>query len=357
MAEAVMTVLGPVDPERIGVTLTHEHLFMDAASASIAKPAPTDEGGHDRPWNCATAAEARWNPLSYPENLRFTDMEMILEELAPFSQLGGSAIVDVTPAVLGRNPQALVEISRQTGVHVVMGGGYYTSPFHTPEVNDLSIDELAQRFVKEALEGVDGTGVRCGIMGEVGTGDPPTDAEVKLLRAHASAFSETGVPITIHQESWALHGHQVLDVLRTEGVPENRVVLGHMTPLIAEDRYQRSLLDRGAYLSYDFLGMDHSIFAYGKDPPDPPGRYPPPDYDVLVKVAELVNAGYARQILLSGDTGELIRMRRFGGWGFAHILEHVVPLMRALGLDDEVIDIILIDNPRALLAHAVDRVA
>ncbi len=347
-----MTVLGPLRAEDLGITLTHEHLFIDAGSASTSTSSTTAAGAPVA-WDCSTAAEARWNPLAYPENLRFTDLAMIVEELRPFRELGGSTIVDVTPTVMGRNPEALVEISNRTGIHVVMGGGYYTAPFHPPEVADRTVEQLAEHFVKEVRDGVGDTGVRCGIMGEVGTGNPLTDTEAKLLRAHAWAFGETGVPITVHQESWALHGHQILDVLKHEGVPENRVVLGHMTPLIAEDRYQRSLLDRGAYLGYDFLGIDHAIFAYGKNPPDPAGRYPPPDYDVIIKVRELINAGYARQLLLSGDTGELIRMRRFGGWGFAHIIEHIVPLMIALGIDDDAIRTILTENPRTLLTHAL----
>jgi phosphotriesterase-related protein len=338
-----MTVLGPVPPAALGRTLTHEHLYMDGTVAATSAP---DE---DASIDCVSAAEARWNPLAFPANLRFTDIEMIVEELLPFTEAGGRTIVDVTPIPLGRDPRALATIARRAGVHVIMGGGHYTEPFHPDWVTETPIEAIAERFLREIRDGVDDTGIKPGVMGEVGASDPLQEGERRLLHAHAMACRETGVPITIHQQSWGRNGHEVLDIILREGVPPDRVVMGHMTPVIDDDAYQCSLLDRGVFLGYDFLGIDHSIFAYGRQPPDPPGRYPPNDYDVLVKVRDLIERGYRDRILLSGDNGELIRMRRHGGWGFAHILVHLVPLMTALGIDPAIIETILTVNPRRLL--------
>jgi phosphotriesterase-related protein len=342
----VMTVLGPVPPEEIGVTLTHEHLYMDGTVAS------TSSSGDEPALDCATAAEARWNPLASQANLRFTDIDLIVDELRLFTAAGGRTIVDVTPVPLGRDPRALVEISLRSGIHAVMGGGHYTWPFHPERVVDRSVEELASEFIDEIVDGVGDSDVRPGVMGEVGASDPLADGERKLLRAHALAARETGVAITIHQQSWGRNGHEVLDEIVAEGISPDRVVMGHMTPVIDDDSYQSSLLDRGAFLGYDFLGIDHSIFAYGRVPPDPPGRYPPNDYDVLIKIRELIGRGYSDRILLSGDNGELIRMRRYGGWGYAHILDHLVPLMEALGIDPGVSRSILTDNPRRILTVA-----
>lgn len=348
-APFVMTVLGPVEPESLGLTLTHEHLYLDARAAGTS-PEAAQEG---RRLTWANVAEARWDPLGFPDNLAFTNVDLTIAELGPFREAGGGTIVDVTPANLGRSPRALAEISRRSGVQVVMGGGFYTTPFHPASVGGAGEDSLASDFVAEIRGGVEDTGVRPGIMGEVGCGDPITPSELKLIRAHGLASTETDVAVTVHQQSWSKHGHAIADALLEVGAKPGKIVLGHMTPVIDDDRYQRSLLDRGIYLSYDFLGIDHSILAYGKTPPDPPGRYPPSDYDVIVKVAELARAGFADRLLLSGDTGELIRMRAYGGWGYAHIPEHVVPLMLALGMDRAVVDEILIENPRRLLT--IDR--
>jgi phosphotriesterase-related protein len=301
------------------------------------------------PIDATNAAEARWNPLAFPANLRFTDIDMIVEELQPFVAAGGRTIVDVTPMPLGRDAHALVEISQRAGIHVVMGGSHYSAPFHPAWVAERPVERIADDMIAELTRGVGHTGIRPGIMGEVAASDPLAPTERTLLRAHAIASRETGVAISIHQQSWGRNGHEVLDVIEGEGASVDRVVMGHMTPVIDDDRYQSTLLDRGAFLGYDFLGIDHSIFAYGRVPPDPAGRYPPSDHDVLVKIKELIGRGYRGQLLLSGDVGELIRMVRYGGWGYAHILVHLVPLAEALGIDPADTRSILTDNPRRLL--------
>lgn len=342
----VMTVRGPVAPDALGITLTHEHLYIDGTIAATRQPSEDEVFDH------VAAAEARWNPLAYPQNLRFTDLDMICEELAPYTEAGGGAMVDLTPNMLGRDPVALRTIAERTGLHVVMGGSLYTEPFHPPHIVSSAPETIAESFIQEIREGVGDTGIRPGIMGEVGASDPIGPGERVLLRAHAIAAVETGLAVSIHQQSWGMSGHEVLDILESEGLSPERVVMGHITPVLDDDRYQVSLMDRGAFLGYDFLGIDHSIFAYGRVPPDPAGHYPPNDYDVLVKVRELIGRGYADRILLSGDNGELIRMRRYGGWGFAHILVHLVPLADALGIDPAVTRSILVDNPRRLLTIA-----
>jgi phosphotriesterase-related protein len=270
----------------------------------------------------------------------------MIRELGAFKAAGGSTIVDVTPVSLGRSPEALVEIAQGAGINVVMGGSYYTEPAHPPGIASRSVDDLAAEFVAEIRDGVGTTGVRPGIMGEIGTSDPITEAERKVLRAHAFAHLETGVAMTIHQAPWAMRGHEILDLLVQEGVPLSRVVLGHMMA-IDEATYQRELLRRGAILSYDFLGSDHAIFMYGR--PTPPGRYPPNDYDVIENVAALASEGFAGQLLISGDIGERIRLQKFGSWGYSHIPRHVIPLMRDVGMGNETVRRITEDNPRHLL--------
>ena len=343
-AGTVVTVLGPISPSELGLTLTHEHLYIDTT------PGYHSDTRDGMQLNWATAAQARWDGRSFPENVRLTDLDLVISELAPFREAGGRTIVDVTPVSLTRNPEALAEISRRSGVHVVMGGSYYTERAHPPKLAGMSIDALAAEFIAEIRNGVGETGIRPGIMGEIGTSDPVTDRELEVLRAHAIAHRETGVPLTIHQAPWARHGHRILDALSMEGIDLGRVVLGHMM-VIDDFEYQCSLLDRGVILSYDYLGSDHAIFTYGVDVP--PGHYPPNDYDVISAVGKLAEAGYLDQLLISGDIGERIRMRAYGSWGYGHIPMHVVPLMRALGFGAEDVDTIVVKTPARLLTIPV----
>lgn len=288
-----------------------------------------------------TAAEARWNPGGFPDNYRLTCPDRAIDELRPFVEAGGGAVVDATPVGLGRDPGALARISAAADVKVVMGAGFYLEPTHPPRVAALSVEELAAEFVAEFTDGVGGTGIRPGILGELGTGDPITGAEEKVLRAAAVAHHETGLALSVHLHPWSAGGHRVLDVVSGMGVNPRRVVLNHLTTAIGDDDYQLSLLERGAFLAYDLFGFDHSLLD--------PGRYPPSDVDVAKKLVELVDLGYLGQVLISQDVGVKTRLLEFGGWGYAHLLNHVVPLLLSQGLGQRAIDQLLVENPRRVL--------
>jgi phosphotriesterase-related protein len=344
-----MTVLGPIPPEDLGLTLTHEHLYIDTTAGYHASASQSTDQDLDptRRLSWATAAEARWDGRGFPLNVRLTDIDLVVDELAWFRESGGQSICDVTPITLTRNPEALAEISRRAGINVVMGGSFYTERAHPSWLASRSVEDIAAAFISEIREGVGQSGIRPGIMGEIGTSEPMTAAEARVLRAHALAQQETGVALTIHQAPWAREGHAILDVLQSTGADLTRVVLGHVMA-IDNTQYQKSLLDRGVVLSYDYLGSDHAIFTYGMDVP--PGRYPPNDYDVLQVVASLVEEGYTKQLLLSGDIGERLRLRAYGGWGYGHIPRHIVPLMLAIGIDETALKTILVGNPRRILS-------
>ena len=138
----VQTVLGPVDPESLGFTLPHEH-------TQIAL------------WHI----EGRWD---YWQLTR--DEAVILKELASFKAAGGTALVDLTLPGVGRDPAWLREVSEASGLHVVMGCGWYRTAYYPPEarIDRRTTDDLADELVAEIANGVGDTGVRPGIIGEIG---------------------------------------------------------------------------------------------------------------------------------------------------------------------------------------------
>ncbi len=335
----VMTVAGPIDADAVGVTLVHEHLHMDARSLL------TGVHGYGPSGNAAisidTAAEARWSPGASSDNYDLTDPELVVAELAPFVAAGGRTIVDLTPVGLGRSPVALQRIARAAGINVVMGTGYYLASTHPQAVQDATPEQLADEFVREFRGGADGTEIRPGIMGELGTGTVLHGSEAKVLRAAAWAQPGTGAPISVHLHPWSKVGHDVLDVLLREQARPERIVLGHLHPVAGDLAYVRSLLDRGVYGAFDLFGFDHSLLATG--------RYPPSDHDVVAAMHQLILDGYGSRLLASQDVGVRTRLHRFGGWGYDHILTHVVPLMRSQGWSSQDIGRLLVDNPRDIL--------
>jgi len=338
-SRVVRTVLGPIDPDDLGVTLAHEHLWMDSRPLLAVHGYQASEVG---PWNAAVAAEARWNPGSHGDNYRLTDVDAAIEELAPFVRAGGRSIVELTPPTLGRDPVRVREISARAGVHVVLGTGQYLEAVHEPWVAEADEATIAERLLGEIRDGIGASGVRPGIFGEIGTSDPVSPGERRVLRGVAMAASASGLAISIHLHPWGFEGPAVLDELVEAGADPERVILGHVTTAVDRPDALRALLDRGATLGFDLFGFDHSLLGQG--------RWPPSDRDVALTIAAFVQEGYADRIVLGQDIGVRTRLRRWGGWGYAHLLEHVVPLLAETGVDDHAVRTMLVANPARLLA-------
>ena len=334
-----MTVKGPVPVHELGPTYIHEHLYCDVRSILAVHRYPVVS---DAALTIESAAEARWNPGGYPDNYHQTDVPLVLAELEPFKAAGGRTIVEQTPSHLSRNPDVLRYLSEESGINVVMGGGYYLAPTH-PGTSERSVESLAAEIIDEWRHGVAEIGVRPGIIGEVGTGDPIHPEEERVLRSVAMAHLETDLPISIHVHPWGFEGLKVLDILLSEGVDPGRVVLGHMNTAISDEAYQLGLLERGVNLSYDLMGFDHALLGVG--------RYPPSDPDVVGVLVRLAAHGHLDQLFVSQDMGGVkTRLLAYGGWGYAHILQHVIPLFRNSGWGDAEVERLLITNPARLLS-------
>jgi phosphotriesterase-related protein len=337
--DVVHTVRGPIAATDLGVTMAHEHLWMDSRPLLAVHGYNRTDAG---PWDAAAAAEARWNPGSHADNYDLTDVAVTEAELAPFVAAGGRSIVELTPPGLGRDPVRCREISERTGVQVVVGTGQYLEPVHEPWVAAATEAAIADRLLTEVREGIGDTRIRPGILGEIGTSNPVTPAERRVLRAVAAAAAESGLAISVHVHPWGLEGATVLDELEAAGADPTRVILGHVSTAIDRPDILRALLDRGATLGFDLFGFDHSLLGAG--------RWPPSDRDVAVRIAELIAEGRGDRIVVGQDIGVRTRLRRWGGWGYAHLLGHVVPLFRELGVVESAIRTMLVDTPARLLA-------
>ena len=333
-----MTVAGPVDPATLGVTLIHEHVLMDSLPLLAVHGYATEAHG---PYDVSHAAEARWNPGAHPDNYRVTDRELAVEELAYLVTAGGGTIVDVTPLELGRDPGGLAEVAARTGLHIVMGGGHYLGPLHAPDLAARTPADIAETLIAESRDGVAGTGIRPGIIGEIGTSDPPLPGELNVLRAAAIASRATGLAISVHLHPWGRTGELVADTLLEAGAVPDRIILGHLTTAHDDRPYIERLAARGTGLAFDLFGFDHSLLGAG--------RYPPSDADVAATVIRLVRDGLGERLFLSQDVGVRSRLRRYGGWGYDHLLRHVVPLLLAGGLAQPEVDQLLVANPRRAL--------
>jgi phosphotriesterase-related protein len=217
----VVTVAGELDATELGVTICHEHCFIDLRALF--------EGDDDRAVEASLLAELRTRPFSTTrDNLVLDDDDVARDELGRFAAAGGRTVVDVTPIGVGRDPQRLRRLSGATGIAIVMGTGFYVEPLHPASVRELSADALAALFEREIREGVDG--VRAGVIGEIGVSGMPIPAEeAKVLRGAARAALATGAAVTLHLDPRPPHpGLAAIDVLEEEGLEPDRIVAGHL---------------------------------------------------------------------------------------------------------------------------------
>lgn len=338
----VMTVLGPVPVEELGITLMHEHILLDASSWWRRPCCAGDMALAEQPIDISMLGELRLNPFLNRDNCSLFDSEAAVEELLRFVELGGRTVVDPTNVGIGRDPAALQRISRRTGLNIVMGAGFYLEPSHPDYVRSMSAEEIARQIARDCGALDERPEVCAGLIGEIGISKDFTPAEEKVLRGAAQASKLSDVPLSIHLPGWERHAHRVLDVIEEEGADLRHTVLCHMNPSLHDRAYQRSLADRGAFLEYDMIGMDY-FYADQQ-------AQSPCDEENAAAIRALVDDGYLNAILLSQDVFLKMMLTRFGGFGYGYILKHFVPRLKRHGLEQATIERLLIDNPRRVFS-------
>lgn len=336
-------VLGPIPLEGLGVTSMHEHLVV--RMPQCLPPARGDDADlPDAAIDLGTVGRIRRDPLCNHGNLLIDDVDGAIEEVAAFADAGGHTVVDVTNGDFGRDPHALVRAARATGLQFVMGAGHYIAAAHPPDMDDRTVEDLAAEIVADVTVGVGDTGVRAGIIGEVGCSGAITPNERKALRAAALAQFETGAPVSVHQpipfESRAL---EVLDVLEDAGADLTHVLICHMDHTLADRGYHKAVADRGCMLEFDRFGSEWYYDSRQQ-------WWEWQDEDRAEAIHWLVASGHGDQVVVGQDICYRINWLRHGGPGFGHLLQRVVPLLERVGIDDAAVRRILVDNPRRFLA-------
>jgi predicted metal-dependent phosphotriesterase family hydrolase len=331
---SVTTVGGPVMADELGITLPHEHLFINLM----------------RDYRLAGL---------------LNDPEVMAEEVDLFSAAGGGTIVDVTTAEITRganggllddeadrdmtfddgtrakaNVLALQELSERTGVHVVAGTGHYRDPYLDKDwVDRMSTDRIAEQIVRDIEEGFPGTSVRAGIIGEVGSDQWfISAAEERCFRAAARAHRRTGATITTHATRWPVGLAQV-ELLLAEGVDPGCIIVGH-TDTVPDVDYAIRLARQGVYVQLDlffecmkFGTVNHRALKTRVD-----------------MIMHLVRNGFQDSILLSHDICLKDSLASNGGPGFTFILTHVSDALVQAGLDAELVTRFQRENPNAALS-------
>ncbi|MEU2084220.1 phosphotriesterase [Streptomyces albus] len=306
----LQTVTGPLPARSVpGPALAHEHLVLDL----------------DRKGDGAAVLDAQRHGPAVTRELT-----------ALREEFGLGLVIELTCRGMGRDPDTLARIARESGVAVVAATGWYYEPFHpAADLDGAGVEQLTDTLVQEIGAGLDGTGIRPGVLGEVGShGETPTEPETRSLRAAARAALATGLSVATHAQLG--HGGLAqLDLLTAEGLPPERICIGHQD-LLAEPAVHRRLAEAGAYVAFDTVGKE----SYQSD-------------EVRLRLLlALLEAGHADRVLLSCDISRHGYLLTEGGQGYGHLFRSFLPAVRSAGVDDDLIDLMTRRNPLRFLTGA-----
>lgn len=344
----VQTVDGLIRPDDLGVTLTHEHIISDASVLVPPPPQASLRELHARPPSLEAFGYSRhYSDIIHNfEDVVLRDIPTAIEEMMLYKQLGGESIVEASSVGLGRDPVALARISRATGVNIIMGGSYYVATSHPADMDDKSVDEITDQIVEDVVNGVDGTGVKSGVIGEVGCTYPLTDNERKVLLASGRAQYLTGAPLLIHPGRDVTAPLQNLEVLVRGGADPSNVIMGHLDRTFVSFEDFKRVAGAGCFVEWDLIGEERSFYDGN------PKFDMPTDAVRMDQIEHLISDGYGDQILLAHDVAYKHRLMKYGGHSYGYIINHLVPRMRERGIKDRDLRKLLVDNPSRALTFA-----
>ncbi|UNK61682.1 phosphotriesterase-related protein [Buttiauxella ferragutiae] len=267
---------------------------------------------------------------SFKNNIdcRLDQYDLICAEMKTLYALGVRNIIEMTNRYMGRNPQFMLDIMRDSGMNVVACTGYYQHDFFPAHVATTPVEKLAQEMIDEIEQGIDGTELKAEIIAEIGSSvDVITPDEVKIFAAAALAHRETGCAISTHT-SFSTMGLEQLTLLKSHGVDLSRVVVGHCDLKDNLDNILR-MIEQGAYVQFDTIGKNNYY----------------PDEKRVAMLQEIASRGLLDHVMLSMDITRRSHLKANGGLGFDYLLTTFVPLLLEAGFSQADVDLMLRDNP------------
>jgi phosphotriesterase-related protein len=279
----IRTVTGDIDPNALGFTYSHEHLIG-------SPPPPTSQTDPD---------------------LVILDDEKALAEAETAMSVGVRSLYEASAWDYGRDPAALRRISEATGLQIIGCAGFNKGEWFHERLKDWPAERLEEQIVTDVTTGMDGTGVRGGVI-KFGTGYNHISAvEERVIRAAARAHRRTGAPLHGHTETGTMAPEQIA-ILREEGVDLRRAGFVHL--LRNPDWWlHKKIAETGAFLCCD---------GFSKI------KYHPESVrtDLIIK---LIEAGCQRQILIGGDLARRSDLSSYtGGPGLGYIAGKWLPRFR-----------------------------
>lgn len=342
---SIMTVTGPISAEQLGITLAHEHLFIDLRNQFTPFADVERKKLSEEKVSMSNLGVLRRNPYALRDNLVIDDVDLGVQEVLFFQALGGKTIVDCTCHGIHRDVRKLQAVAKRTGLNIIAGCGYYTHDTHPEKMEEWSTQQIADEMIQDITKGIDGSEIKAGIIGEIGTSNPIHPHEEKNLIAAALAFHQTNAAIYVHTYPWGKAGLEATRVLLQNGVHPQKIVICHIDVEFNLD-YIHQLLEQGVFIEFDNFGKEFYIDRADRGFA---GGVFARDIERVRVIKQWIEEGWQQQLLITNDICLKSMLHHYGGWGYDHILKNILPMMVDEGIDEKMVLHILQDNPRRLL--------
>jgi phosphotriesterase-related protein len=295
----IQTVLGKLEPQELGVCACHEHLYVDLSR------------------------------VKKNEDTCLQDIELVTEDLESFAALGGKAIVEVTNEGMGRDAEQLAEISRKTGLQIIASTGCYKDPFIPDDKKKWNRDQFAEWMITEIKDGIGETGIKPGVIGEIGSSlNEFKPIETELFHGAIEAAKSTKLPLSTHTTLGTCALEQI-NLFQKEGLFLEKVIIGHQD-LNTNDDIVLEVLNSGAFAAMDTIGKENYRA----------------DEDRIRSLLTFIEKGFEDQLLLSSDLTRKSHLKSLGGQGYDIVLRSFIPALKSHGVSSSIINKLLIANPQ-----------
>lgn len=282
-----------------GYTLMHEHIFIDLSG------------------------------IKKLDDCRLDCKNETIEEFKKLYENGVRNITEVTNIGMGRDVDYIKEVSEKSGINVICATGFYKEPFYPEFVYEKNEKELSEIMKNDILKGIDGTDIKAGIIGEIGSSkDIITETELKVFKSTIIAHLETGVPITTHT-SLGTMGHEQVKLFKEYKVNTDKIVIGHVD-LSGNVEYILEMLYNGVYVEFDTIGKNNYLAD-----------------DIRIEMLkEIEKRELIDRVFLSMDITRKSNMEYKGGIGYNYIFKVFIPKLKEAGIKENSIEKMLKINPQ-----------
>jgi phosphotriesterase-related protein len=338
-------------PEKLGVTLPHEHLLVDFTCWWQPPLEASKMKLVDAPITIEILGMMRRDSSFSRENLKLFDVDAAIEELMLFKRAGGGSVQEASLPGVRRDPLALREVSNATGIHVMTATGWYLAASHPVTLKEKSLEDLSEAMVEELTDGIGDTRIKANIC-KAALSYPIDPNEEKAMRAAARAQARVGCAYTVHPSLFDYEGRKIvknipdiLDTVQEEEANLEKLYMSHCDLTCEDLEYHKKIMDTyGVVLGYDTFGSE----SYWDNVIPGDAMLDKIRTNAIVKLCE---SGYEKQLLMSHDVATKMRHVKYGGFGYAHILKNIVPALRFRGVTEKQIRTITVDTPKRLLTR------